>query len=264
MFDPVGDGAAQVTVMLHSKSVEVPSLTRPAMVICPGGGYYFTSDREAWPVAEAYFAAGYNTFVLRYSCQEQARNFRPLIQLASTVSYVRAHAGEWLVDPEKVAVCGFSAGGHLAASLGTLFNDAKFREVCPALGNIRPDAMVLGYPVILANEYAHAGSIQTVSGQESTNSEEYRYFGLEGHVDSQTPPTFLWHTADDTTVPVENSLFFAAALSAAKVPFELHVLPSGDHGMSLCTREVNTYHPYNARWVEWSVKWLNKRFAFEA
>ncbi len=263
-FDPIGDGAAQVTALVHSPMQTVPARVRPAIVICPGGGYSHVSPREAGPVAETYYAAGYNTFVLQYSCCEQAKAFRPLIQLAATVSHIRDHADEWLIDPGKIAVCGFSAGGHLAASLGTLFNDETFRNVFPVSSRIRPDAMILGYPVILSNEWAHAGSIHTVSGQASPESKEYRYFGLDQHVDAETPPTFLWHTAEDPSVPVENSLFFAAALSAAKVPFELHVLPTGGHGMSLCTREVNAYNPYNGRWVEWSLKWLGKVFAFEA
>ncbi len=261
-FDPLRNGECCVTAMIHMPIQNVEPFTKPAIIICPGGGYTHLSQREAAPVAEAYFAKGYNTFVLEYSVGDLAKGFRPLIQLAGTMSYIREHAQQWLIDPNKIAVCGFSAGGHLAASLGTLFNDEKFLKICPPMGNIRPNAMILGYPVILSNELAHAGSICMVSGQNSEDSEEYRYFGLDLHVDSHTPPTFIWHTASDNCVPVENSLFFAAALSAAKVPVELHVLPSGDHGMSLCTRSVNAYAPYNGRWFEWSVKWLNRLFGF--
>ncbi len=124
--------------------------------------------------------------------------------------------------------------------------------------------MILGYPVVLSDEKAHAGPIEHVSGSEQ-GSEDYLWFGLDGHVDSETPPTFMWHTTSDGSVPVENSLKFSLALSAAKVPFECHVFPSGGHGMSTCRNEVNVTGEsyYNARWMEWSIQWLNQIFDYE-
>ena len=124
---------------------------------------------------------------------------------------------------------------------------------------IRPNAMILAYPVILADAYVNEGSLACVSGA-GKGSPEYLYFGLDKHVDAKTPPAFLWHTAEDTCVPVENSLYFALALSKEKIPFELHVFPEGSHGMSVCTKEVGTGDAYNGRWVEWSVRWLFKMF----
>lgn len=235
----------------------------PAVVVCPGGGYEFVAPWEAEPVAKPYFAAGYHVFVVDYPVGEDAKGFAPLIQLASVMAYIRKNAGEWMVDEGKIAVCGFSAGGHLAASLGTLYREKRFLEAARQQGcdwteeNIRPDAMILSYPVILADEYAHKDSLLRVSGAEE-GSEEYRYFSLDRHVDGDTPPAFLWHTAEDTCVPVENSLAFAAALSAAKVPFELHILPDGEHGMSVCTKEVGTQDAYNGRWMKWSIRWLER------
>ena len=240
----------------------------PAVVICPGGGYAYVSAREADPIAKPYFAAGYHVFLLEYTTGEGAKDFTPLWQLASAMLYIREHAAQWLLDAEKIAVCGFSAGGHLAASLGTLYHDGKFLNtvrarwgISPDPARIRPDAMILGYPVILADAFAHKGSLELVSGSPE-GSAGYAYFGLDQHVDADTPPTFLWHTATDGRVPVENSLRFALSLSAARVPFELHVLPTGGHGMSVCTREVNSEDPYNARWMEWSIRWLSKTFSF--
>ena len=129
--------------------------------------------------------------------------------MAATIAEVRANADAWFTAKDKIAVCGFSAGGHLAASLGTLFNEEKFLQAFGREADIRPDAMILGYPVIVADEFAHVGSISKVSGAE-VGSGEYAWFGLDKHVDDQTPPTFMWHTAEDKAVPVENSIKMAA------------------------------------------------------
>lgn len=262
-FVPQGTTGCGVRAQLHEQnSEEIRQRIYPAVIICPGGGYEFVSEREAEPVARAYFAAGYNTYILTYSIGEAAKDFVPLSQLAATIVDVRKNADAWFTAKKKIAVCGFSAGGHLAASLGTLFNEEQFLEVFGKNEDIRPDAMILGYPVITADEFAHVSSIENVSGTKK-GSNEYEWFSLEKHVDAQTPPTFLWHTAADNLVPVENSLKFAMALSVAKIPFEYHVVPKGGHGMSVCTYEVGTPSSYNARWMEWSITWLNTLFDFE-
>ncbi len=262
-FQPEGTGNCHVHAYIQTggRSPEMASQNLPAIVICPGGGYQMVSDREGEPVAKAFFRAGYHVFVLHYAVGAEASGFRPLCQLAATVAHIRNHAGEWLVDEKKVAVCGFSAGGHLAASLGTLYNEKRFLDIWQGDPNIRPDAMILGYPVLTADESAHVQSVETVSGARA-GTEAYSWFGLDRHVDKQTPPAFLWHTATDEAVPVENSLRFASALSAAGVPFELHIFPQGGHGMSVCTQEVGTEDAYNGRWVAWSIAWLNRQFSF--
>lgn len=241
----------------HNGSQEIEQINYPAIIICPGGAYEMTSDREAEPVAVAFFAAGYNTYILDYAVGKNAKDFTPLCQLAATMSDIRKNAQEWYTLPDHIAVCGFSAGGHLAASLGVLFNEEKFLKVYQKTENIRPDAMILSYPVITADEFAHVQSIENVSGAKK-GTENYQWFGLEQHVDSGTPPTFLWHTAEDSCVPVENSLKMACALSTAKIPYELHVFPKGEHGMSICTEEVGTKSAYNARWVGWCIAWLEE------
>lgn len=263
-FVPDGTTGCSVKAWIHDQkgSKSVKQRVHPAVIICPGGGYTHVSDREAEPVAKKYFVAGYNTYILTYSVGDDAKCFKPLSQLAATMANVRKNADSWFTEKNKIAVCGFSAGGHLAASLGTLFNEEKFWAVFGRDEEIRPDAMILGYPVITADKFAHKGSIECVSGAKM-GDEEYAWFGLDQHVDEQTPPTFLWHTAEDKSVPVENSLKMCMALSAAKVPFEYHVLPKGGHGMSVCTEEVGKADAYNARWVEWSIVWLNKLFQFQ-
>lgn len=260
-FTPEGTIDCSVRARIHGMDETgiISENMHPAVLICPGGGYDHISERESDPVADVFYAAGYNTFILKYSVEENARNLQPLCQLAGAMAQIRKNKEEWHTLPDKIAVCGFSAGGHLAASLGTLYQDEKFLRVFGRQDHIRPDAMILCYPVITSDEHAHERSLRKVSGDEKGGS-EYQWFGLDRHVTSQTPPTFLWHTATDGTVPVENSLKMASALSAAHVSLELHIFPEGKHGMSVCTSEVGTESKYNARWVEWCITWLNQVF----
>lgn len=245
-----------VTAWLHTET----SLPRPSIIICPGGAYEYISPREADPVAEKYFSAGYNTFILNYSVKEDAKNFKPLKQLAATIVHLRKNSKQFFVDEEKIAVCGFSAGGHLAGSLGTIANTKSFKKLFKFGGDTNPSAMILCYPVISTEKYiAHVKSIKNVSGNED-GTKEYKFFSLDRHVTKKTPPTFLWHTSQDEGVPCQNSLKLANAFAKKGIPFELHIFPHGPHGMSVCTKEVGTEDEYNGRWLEWSVLWLNKLF----
>ncbi len=262
-FVPAGVKECVVHAFLHSNPGYIKQRMRPAVIICPGGAYESVCEREAEPVAKLYFSAGYHVFVLEYSTKEKAQNFTPLCQLAATVAHVRKKSTEWFVDTCKIVVAGFSAGGHLAASLGTLFNKKEFLDVFGRKDYIRPDAMILGYPVITSDEFAHVGSLENVSGAK-VGSEKYAWYGLNAHVDEYTTPAFLVHTAADEAVPVENSLKMAMSLSSSKIPFELHILPEGAHGMSICNEDVANPCEYNGRWVEWSIQWLNQLFRFQA
>ena len=266
LFEFVPAGATDCTVEawihMHPSQSNYFDQSYPAIILCPGGGYGSIACREAAPVAEPYFAAGYNVFILRYSVMEEAKNFKPLCQLAATIAHIRKNAAELITIPDKIAVMGFSAGGHLAASLGTLFNNERFLKVFDRSEHIRPDAMILGYPVITGDdEFSQIDSIERVSGAKK-GTPEYRWFDLTDHVSEQTPPTFLWHTAADQIVPVENSLLFSMALSKYKIPYECHILPEGPHGMCTCTNEIRSYDPYNARWVDWCIRWLNQQFNY--
>ncbi|HIT90205.1 MAG TPA: alpha/beta hydrolase [Candidatus Merdenecus merdavium] len=263
-FQPLDHKEAQVTGYLRTIIKEQQNRKKcyPAIVICPGGGYEMVSEREAEPVAYEYMAAGYHVFILRYSIRPKAGDFRPLMELANTVEKIRKNAREWKVDPDCIAVCGFSAGGHLAASLGTLAHNEAFIKAYGKNHGFYPNAMVLSYPVITADEYAHIGSIENASGNKK-GTEEYKFFGLDHHVTKDTCPVFLWHTSEDDCVPVENSLAMARALSKEKIPYELHVFPHGGHGMSVCTEEVGVKSPYNQRWMKWSIEWLNQLFGYQ-
>ena len=198
--------------------------SKAIIVICPGGAYQWLSPRESEPVARAFEAMGYETDILRYRVRQagdsQPLGLEPARQLSGRIARLREKAGD-----APILVCGFSAGGHLAATLGVHWK---------TLGLERPDALILCYPVITADEaLCNTESIQSIAPEGQRD-----FFSLEKHVSRDTPPTFLWHTAADQSVPVENSLLFASALSRERVPFELHVYPFGEHGLSLATAEV--------------------------
>ena len=249
---------------ISENSPELRNFKKKAVLVLPGGGYYITSDREAEPVAKAFFAAGMNAFVLKYSVKEEAVGYAPLLDAAAAMKYIRDNADEWNIDKNKIVVCGFSAGGHLAASLGTLWN---LSIISKALGcensYIRPDGMILCYPVITSGEKGHKGSIRKLADAENRepSQEELDRFSIEKHVDGGTCPAFVWHTAEDE-LPVENSLYMCESLAAHKIPFELHVFPYGKHGLSIATEEVapsdDMIMPYVGRWIDMAVKWINE------
>lgn len=263
-FKPFQDTDGTVTGYIHtSVSDDKPFREKyPAVVVCPGGGYEMVSKREGDPIALRYLSAGYNVFILTYSVKEKAKNFTPLKELSETFCIIRDKCEEWSTDPNKIAVCGFSAGGHLSASLGTLWNHPRFLKEYDNKGGLnKPNGMILSYAVISADEFGHSTSIANVSGHEP-GEEEFKFFSLEKQVTKETCPAFLWHTAEDDVVPVQNSLRMATALQEHGIPFECHIFPHGHHGISACTEEVNTPFPHNAHWLDMSIRWLNQLFNY--
>lgn len=231
------ENAKLVAYLLDSISV-APNYARPAVIVCPGGAYAMCSDREAEPVAMQYLSMGYQVFVLYYSVAPEIYP-AALMELALAVKLVREHAEEWMVDVNKIVVSGFSAGGHLACSLGVFWNrEFLYKSLGVKPNEIRPNGLILGYPVITSGEYAHRGSFDNLLGDKAQDEKMLALFSLEKQVSRDTPKTFLWHTATDNAVPVENSLFFAAELSRQQVSFELHIYPDGYHGLSLANKEV--------------------------
>ncbi len=233
---------------------------KPAVIICPGGGYAGYQLVEGEPVAMQYCNAGIQAFVLDYSLKP-ATYPEALKELSDAVVLVREHADEWEIDPDKIAVCGFSAGGHLAAGLGVLWNSEP--EIKMDNNMNKPDGVILGYPVIVWDKNGHTGSFYNLSGAGSDEA-EYEKQSLEKRVDGDTPPMFIWHTFEDSCVPMENSMELACALRKNNIPFELHIYPNGDHGMSLATDEAcGAPDSHIASWFELSCEWLkglkNKR-----
>ncbi len=205
-----------------------------AMVVCPGGGYAGHAEHEAEPVARWLNRHGVSAFVLRYRVAPN-RHPAPLQDVQRAMRWVRAGARRWALDPERIGVMGFSAGGHLAASAGIL----PPLPIPSPLGPdpldpvpCRPAVMVLGYPVISMGRHAHAGSRANLLGPDPSSSLRTSV-SLELRVAADTSPAFIWHTADDATVPVQNALLLAQALGRRGRPFALHVYPHGPHGLGL-------------------------------
>ena len=228
---------------------------RPALVICPGGAYRWRSPREKDPPAFEFLSMGYQVFILEYSCGPRAGEYRPLRELAETVRLLRQNHIQWNIDTEKIAVLGFSAGGHLAASLGALWKDPDIALPPEA----RPDALVLCYPVVSTRDFAHAESADWVSGGDAALRKKLH---LWDKVTADFPPTFLWHGGEDTSVPAENSLLLAVELRRHGIPFEYHLFGSGIHGISTCTQEVETPDPVCRAWVPLCKTWLNRQFQY--
>lgn len=241
------------------------SRLRAAIIICPGGGYQFLSDREAEPVALRFAGLGFATFVLKYHVAPQARWPIPQRQLLSAIAYVRGRWDYFHIDPHAVIVMGFSAGGHLAGCASLLWNKQELYKPLHRRPSVfRPDGAILCYPVITSGPAAHQGSLENLTGDR--REELHELVSLEKQVPKQAPPFFLWHTADDTCVPVENSLLLDQALRAKGVPSELHIYPSGNHGQSLADYTVYApgedwrASPTCAVWVNHCAAWLYRNF----
>ena len=231
---------------------------RPCMIVSPGGGYAFCSQREAEPIALQFLPQGYNVFTITYSVNPH-RFPTQLREVAALMELIYKNADAWNCDTSKIAIIGFSAGGHLAAHYSTMFDCKEVREVFPESKSV--NASVLCYPVITADpKYAHMGSIHNLVGKTDISPEETEYFSCEKNVKDTTPPAFIWHTSEDTCVHVMNSLLYAGTLSAHKVPFELHIYPYGAHGLS--TGDAQTNGNMNEKiehvgnWLTSLEKWL--------
>ncbi len=225
---------AKLTAYLLDGSPEMPNISaRPAVLVLPGGGFRMCSDREAEPIALAYLHQGYNAFVLRYTVGQGGILDKAMDDCTGALKYLRHHADRFGIDPQRIAAVGFSAGGYMAAYLGTISEE-------------KTNALILGYPVIL-------GYMGAAVGEETPSLDEY--------VTEQTPPTFLFSTQEDSIVPIENTVLFSAALAKKGVPFESHVFVTGDHGLSIatevtCSGHARQVNPDVAQWVALSHRFL--------
>lgn len=235
--------------------------TRPAVLILPGGGYEITSDREAEPIALRFIGSGYHAFILRYSTFPSLYP-TALLQAAAAMQLIRTHAAQWHVKADAICVLGFSAGGHLAANLSTTASDDVLQANGFQPNELRPNGLMLSYPVISSGEFAHRGSFDHLLGKQKDDPQMLQQLSLEHHIDSVTPPIFVWHTLTDTAVPVENTLMLISACRAAGVSIEAHIFPEGDHGLSLGTWETShdkqQVVPAVQPWFDLAVRWLGR------
>lgn len=248
-----------VTYFLDNSPEMRPEQKRSLVLICPGGGYSMTSDREAEPLAMRFLAMGYHAAVLRYSVAP-VRYPSALLQLAKSVLYLKEHAEEFHVDAERIVIQGSSAGGHLAASFGVFWSRPFLAEALDTVpAKLKPAGLLLSYPVITSGVFAHKGSFENLLGDRE--NELRQEMSLEKQVSSDTPRTFLWHTEPDDTVPVENSLLFFQALHEKGIPVELHIYPAGGHGLGLANFETSNKDGFGIQeecesWITLAAQWL--------
>ena len=249
---------------LGKEAKDVPTLTPylpdpakatgAAIVICPGGGYGGLAPHEGIQYARFLNEYGVAGFVLKYRLAPGGYRHPVMLQdAARAVRLVRARAGEWKVDPKRIGIMGSSAGGHLASTLLTHFDAGKSDAADPIdRQSSRPDLGILCYAVITLGEFTHQGSKNNLLGKDPS-PELVRELSNELQVTKDTPPCFIWHTYEDSAVPVENSLHFAEALRQAGVPFDLHVYQKGQHGMGLGTGVWNPEkrHPWTRDVLYW-------------
>ena len=225
---------------------------RPAIVVCPGGGYLYCSPREAEPVALRYAAKGFHAFILRYSTGWDAAGFAPLQEVSWVIGYLREHAEEWHIDPNKIATCGFSAGGHLALAAGVK-------------GENKPNAMILGYPAVTTPNHPMSNfMVKLLAGKQEVTDADCAEFSLENFITKDAPPVFITATAEDGLSPF-GALLVANAYSRLGKPYELHMFQHGPHGYSLadetCADGSNqVLNASFAKWHELSVEWLYRIF----
>jgi len=244
----------EIEVYLPAKKIA----TGQAVLIFPGGGYGILAyDWEGTDFAKLLNAKGIAGVVVKYrlpsSKSMTEKHNVPLIDAQRAIRTVRTKAAEWNIDPDNIGIIGFSAGGHLASTLGTHYNEEVYNKQ-DAIDQLsaRPDFMTLAYPVItMGAPNAHGGSRKNLLG-ENPSQKMLDHFSNELQVTTDTPPTFLLHATDDPGVPVENSLMFYAALRKNKVPTEMHIYPTGGHGFALGLQD-----PHLATWTDQWIGWLN-------
>lgn len=255
------EGCGNLTLMLHSPSPEMIKKNRPTILVIPGGGYSFVSDREADPIALAFMAEGYHVAILRYSIAP-ARFPVSFLEAFTALKHLKDHTAEYEIDKENIYVIGFSAGGHLAALTGTSFNHPLVLEKLGVEKDaLKPAGMILSYPVITSGEFAHRGSFDSLLGDHKDDPKWLYNMSIENLVAEDTVPTFIWATFADTTVPVENTLLMCDALRKKGVAFEQHIFPVGAHGLSLADDRTTDWNgggtnPYCCKWFSLCLDWL--------
>lgn len=238
---------------------------RKCVLVIPGGGYQFVSEREAEPVALRFVGQDIACFVLKYTIMPNLVYPNPIVEAFAAIAYIRKYADIYHIDPDKISVLGFSAGGHLAATVSCYHTSKEYADYLNiSLDDMKVNGCILSYPVISSGLYSHAGSINNVSqGREDLKEK----LSIEKHITKDFPKTFIWHTTFDTIVPLENSLLLAQELSKNKIFLEMHIYPMLDHGQALCDRSVYNENvsneeilkmKHNTQWVENAIHFVKE------
>lgn len=269
---------------------------RPAVLICPGGGYFNCSDREAEPIALHFATLGYHAFVLRYSTYTEGSmelpefgkplpvkkdriHPAPVRDIGRAMLYIHENAEKWHVDTDRIAVCGFSAGGHNSAMYGVYWDNPLLTDYFGVeKEKLKPAAMILGYPLTdyifmrdiekspMDKEFFDSSN-RAFIGEDNNSDEILKNVSPARLVSESTPPAFIWATAGDNLVPVQHSLRIAHALADKNIPFELHVFEEGEHGLSTAAQGAavakSQINKDVAQWTDLAGKWLEKRFALD-
>lgn len=256
---------ARLTVYLADNSYEIRREKHPCILICPGGGYGHCSRTEGEPVALHFLPEGYHVFVLNYSVAPHTFPMQ-LCEVAAAMELIYQNAETWCCDTDRIAIMGFSAGGHLAAHYSNCYDWPEVRKAFPESKKV--NATVLCYPVISADpKVAHLGSFHNLLGHENLSPEEAERFSCQNHVTEHTPPTFLWHKSTDKAVPVVNSLLYAQALAEHSVSFAMHIYPAGGHGLAAVNDRTNSKLESSEAlahdWLDAAKKWLGIVFPEE-
>lgn len=256
------DHEAFLKVFIPNTENEVSrfSQKRPTVLVLPGGGYCFLSERESEPIAMKYLARGFNVCVLYYAVRP---NVFPvaLLEALTAIKYIRDNSERFFADPDRIFVCGFSAGGHLTASVGTLWHEKESVKYFGDTEAVKPNGLILSYPVITGKKNAHRGSFDALIGEKEGKEGLIEYLSLENRVSEKTPPCFIWHTFEDTCVPCENPLIFSLELRKYNIPFELHIFENGNHGLATANLITNEKDfPLRTQgWIDMSADWILKK-----
>ncbi len=268
---------------LQDKLGDKQGIERPAVIVCPGGGYTFLSDREAEPIAMKFLAKGYNAFILSYSINEDAKYPNPVFDAARAIYEVRKNAEKWHVDRDKICICGFSAGGHVAAGIGVYWNHdfVKHELGLDNSEDIKPNGLILAYPLADIGTYTPEyfadkpelidngrRCLEALFGTASPTVKQMDSVRLYRHVSKDTPKTFMWHTYEDGLVAVDNVLDFSKALAKNSVPFEMHVFQNGDHGLACVDKTTNMGYDMgkaarDSIWFDMALAWLDDNMPLE-
>ena len=265
------------TYLLHNSKEYNVDKKRPLVIVCPGGGYTFTSEREAEPIALKFNSVGIHSVVLWYTTHDHVKNTprNALIELARTIKYVKEHAKEWYVDPNKIIVCGFSAGGHLALQIATRWHEHWLaKEAKTTNEQLRVNLIIPCYPSAFAtrfekDDYGFAHQLiqnpntanERMFGAYNPSDTDVNEYNCLLHVSNYTPPMFIWHTYEDALVNVSNSLMLGTKLREFNIPFELHIFERGEHGLALCdrttARKPSHHNQHVIHWFSLCEEWLS-------